>query len=79
MAANMDRDQEHGHLKQAGRHIAEVKKLIAKQQYAIKRLEAANHPTEMAESMLSGLEGTLRAFERHRQLILNVLTPQAPR
>jgi hypothetical protein len=31
MAANMDRDQEHGHLKQADRHIAEVKKLIAKQ------------------------------------------------
>jgi hypothetical protein len=35
-------------------------------------LKAGNHPTEMAESMLSALEGSLRAFERHRQLILGL-------
>ena len=56
-----------------------MKKHIAKQRDAIKKLKAANHPTKMAESMLSALEGSLRAFERHRQLILDVLSPQIPR
>jgi len=34
--------------------------------------KGGNHPTEMAGSVLRALEGSLRAFERHRQLILGL-------
>ena len=72
-AADVNRDQERRHLAQANRHIADVKLHIARQRNAIEKLKAGNHSTEMAESMLITLGGSLRAFERHRQLILALL------
>jgi hypothetical protein len=72
-AADVPSDQERRHLAQANRHIAEVKLHIARQRKAIEKLKAGNHSTEIAESMLIALEESLRAFERHRQLILALL------
>jgi len=72
LAIDVDRDQERSHLAEADRHIAEVKRHIARQQTVIAKLKSGDHPTEVAESMLEALEGSLRAFERHRQLILNL-------
>ena len=72
-AADMNRDQELRHLAQANRHIAEVKQHIALQQNTIAKLRLAKHPTEVAESMLEALKGSLRVFGRHRELILSII------
>jgi len=71
----MNHDLERKHLEQANRHIAEVEGQITRQRNVITKLKASDHPTEMAESMLSALEGSLHAFERHRLLILEGLHP----
>jgi hypothetical protein len=52
------------------RHIAQVKQHIANQRSKITKLSLAQRPTDMAQSMLEALEGSLRVFERHRELIL---------
>jgi len=49
-----------------------VKRHIALQHNTIAKLRLAKHPTEVAESMLEALEGSLRVFERHRELILSI-------
>src|SRR5262249_36691746 len=72
-AADVNRDQELRHLAQANRHIAEVKRHIALQQNTIAKLRLAKHPTEVAESMLEALKGSLRVFGRHRELILSII------
>jgi hypothetical protein len=69
----MDRDQGRRHLNQADRHIAQVKRHIARQRTAISMLKSGDNPTKkLAESLLEVLEGSLRAFKRHRQLILEL-------
>jgi hypothetical protein len=61
------------HLAQADRHIAEAKRHIARQRAAISMLKSGdNAHKKVAESMLEALEGNLRAFEHHRQLILEL-------
>jgi hypothetical protein len=64
---------ERTHLAQATRHIAEAKQHIAHQLLAIQRLTAKGLPTEDAYSTLAAFEGSLRALERHRSLILDRL------
>jgi hypothetical protein len=75
----VNRDQELRHLAQANRHIAEVKRHIALQQNTIAKLRLAKPPTEVAESMLEALKGSLRVFERHRASILSITNQSACR
>ena len=69
----MNDDLERKHLEQANRHIAEMEGHITHQRNVIAKLKASDYPTEMAESVLGVLEGSLHAFERHRLLILESL------
>jgi predicted transcriptional regulator len=71
MAPNSD--PEHRELDAADRHIAVLKLHIAHQRRVITKLRLAKEPTDMARSRLAALEGSLRVFERHRELILNNL------
>jgi len=65
--------QEQEHLAQAYRHIAELKGHILRQRVMLKHVLDTGQPSELAESMLHALEGSLRAFENHRQLIFERL------
>jgi hypothetical protein len=58
------------HLSQAERLIAECKNRIARQREVIANAFQKGHDTEVPVSMLRALEASLRAFETHRQLIL---------
>ena len=69
----MDDAREREHLAQADRHIAETKDRIARQKEVIAELERGLHETDLAVSMLRTLEQSLRAFELHRELILDRL------
>jgi hypothetical protein len=71
MPANSD--HERGQLEAADRHIAELRQHIARQRRVITKLRLAKEPTDTARSKLAALEGSLRVFERHRELILNNL------
>ena len=63
------------HLAQANRYIAEMKADIARERVILEHALDAGHPLEVAESMLHALEGALRIFEKHRQLVLDQLKP----
>jgi septal ring factor EnvC (AmiA/AmiB activator) len=65
-----DAKREREHLAQANRHIAQAQKHIAHQKKQIEKLERNGHEIDIAVSMLRALEYALRAFERHRDLIL---------
>jgi hypothetical protein len=52
------------HLAQANRHIAELRIIV-------KRALDTGQRSEMAESLLDALEGSLRLFEKHRIFLLN--------
>jgi hypothetical protein len=65
--------QQQEHLAQAYRHIVELKCHILRQRVLLKYVLDTGQPAELAESMLHALEGSLRAFEKHRQLILERL------
>jgi hypothetical protein len=65
--------QEQEHLAQAYRHIAELKSHILRQRVMLKYVLDTGQPAELAESMLHALEESLRAFEKHRQRILERL------
>jgi hypothetical protein len=62
---------EREHLAQAERLIAECKNRIARQREIIAKAFQKGHDTEVPLSMLRALEASLRAFETHRQLILD--------
>jgi exonuclease VII small subunit len=62
---------EREHLAQAERLIAECKNRIARQREVIAKAFQKGHDTEVPLSMLRALEASLRAFETHRQLILD--------
>ena len=64
------------HLAQANRQIAELAVQIARQRVIVKHGLGTGHPSEMAESLLDALEGSLRLFEKHRVLILGQLQRQ---
>ena len=69
----MDREQEHKHVAQAERHIAELKKDITRQWQIIEELSMGGQPLHEAKSMLRLLKDHLRIMERHRQSIQEAL------
>jgi hypothetical protein len=69
----MNRAREQEHLDQAYRHIAELKAPIVRQRVLLKDALDTGQSSELAESMLHAREGSLRIFEKHRQLILEQL------
>ena len=71
---SMNHDQKY--LTQANRHIAELTVQIARQRAIVKDALDTGQPSEMAESLLHALEGSLRIFEKHRELILSQLLRQ---
>ena len=66
---SMSRAQEH--LAQANGHIAELKVRIVRQRVIVKYALDTGQRSEMAESLLDALEGSLRIFERHRIFLLS--------
>jgi hypothetical protein len=64
------------YLAQANRHIAELNIQIVRQRVIIKDALDMGQRFEMAESLLDALEGSLRIFEKHRELILSQLLRQ---
>ena len=71
----MDRAQELEHLRQAERHIDEAKALIETQREFIRELTQKGQDPEVANS---AMERTLKAFERHSDVILSWLKDQKP-
>ena len=71
---SMSRAQEH--LAQANRQIAELTVQIVRQRVIIRDALDTGQRLEMAESLLDALEGSLRIFEKHRELILSQLLRQ---
>jgi hypothetical protein len=61
------------HLAQANRYIAEMRADIARERVYLEHALDAGCPSEVAESMLHALEGALRIFEKHRELVLDQL------
>jgi hypothetical protein len=70
----MSRAQEH--LAQANGQIAELKVQIVRQRVIVKYALDTGQRSEMTESLLDALEGSLRLFEKHRVLILGQLQRQ---
>jgi hypothetical protein len=71
----MERKREH--LVQVDRHIAECEAHIARQREIIQAAVEQGHPADLAEGMLRAMEESLRAFERHRRVILERLQKKA--
>ena len=63
------------HLAQVDRQIADAKEHIRKQERLIKRITVRGRNLDEAESFLSILNGTLKALEQHRLLVLDRLDP----
>jgi hypothetical protein len=61
------------HLAQANRYIAEMRADTARERIIVEHALDAGYATEVAESMLHALEGALRIFEKHRELVLDQL------
>jgi hypothetical protein len=59
------------YLARANRQIAELTVQIARQRLIVKRTLDTGQHSEMAESLLDALEGSLRLFERHRIFLLS--------
>jgi hypothetical protein len=70
----MNRAQEH--LAQANGHIAELTVQIVRQRVIVKYALDTGQRSEIVESLLDALEGSLRIFEKHRELILAQLQRQ---
>ena len=64
----MNRAQEH--LAQANGHIADLTVQIVRQRVIVKYALDTGQRSEIVESLLDALEGSLRIFEKHRELIL---------
>ena len=59
------------HLAQANRQIAELTVQIAHQRAIVKHTLDTGQGSEMAESLLDALEGSVRIFEKHRIFLLS--------
>ena len=59
------------YLAQANRQIAELTVQIARQRVIVKDALDTGQRSEMAESLLDALEGSLRIFEKHRVFLLS--------
>jgi hypothetical protein len=55
----------------ADRHVSELKERIARQRSVIERLKQRGRSAAAAELILRALESSLRAFEKHRQVIFD--------
>ena len=60
-------------MNRAWEHIAELKAHIVRQRVLLKDALDTGQPSELAGSMLHALEGSLRIFEKHCQLIFEQL------
>jgi hypothetical protein len=67
----ISRIQELEHLAQADWHIAEVKRHITRQRLRVEHALDTGQRSELADSMLHAFETSLRAFEKHRKLVLS--------
>ena len=67
---NRVQEQKH-HLALANRQIAELAVQIARQRVIVKHALDTGQHSEMAESLLDVLEGSLRLFEKHRIFLLS--------
>jgi len=63
------------HLAQVNQHIAELTLEIVRQRVMVKYARDTGQ-SEIAESLLDALEGSLRIFEKHRELIFAQLQRQ---
>jgi hypothetical protein len=70
------KSMEQKHLAQANGHIAELKVQIVRQRVIVKYALDTGQRSEMSESLLDALEGSLRIFEKHRKLIFAQLQRQ---
>jgi hypothetical protein len=68
---SMSRAEEH--LAQANGHIAELKVRIVRQRAIVKYALDTGQRSEMAESLLDALEGSLSLFEKHRIFLLTCI------
>jgi hypothetical protein len=59
------------YLAQANRQIAELAVQLARQRVIVKHALDTGQHSEMAESLLNALEGSLRIFEKHRIFLLS--------
>ena len=59
------------YLAQANGHIVELKVRIVRQRVIVKYALDTGQRSEMAESLLDALEGSLRLFEKHRIFLLS--------
>src|SRR5262249_53006518 len=66
---SMDRQK---HLAQANRHIAELMVQIVRQRVIVRYALDTGQRSEMAESLLDALEGSLRISEKHRIFLLSL-------
>jgi hypothetical protein len=66
----MNRVQKQKHLAQANRQIAELTVQHARQRVIVKHALDTGQGSEMADSLLDALEGSLRIFEKHRIFLL---------
>ena len=73
VAQPISRTQELEHLAQADWHIAEVKSHIRRQRLRVEHALKTGQPSELVNSMLDAFEASLRAFQKHRELVLNQL------
>jgi hypothetical protein len=70
------------YLVQANQQIAELTVQAARQRVIVKDALDAGQRSEMAESLLDALEGSLRIFEKHRIFLVSLQRKwiiQAPR
>jgi hypothetical protein len=67
------------HLAQANGHIAELKVQIVRQRVIVKYALDTGQRSEMAESLVDALEGSLRLFEKHRNFCSVAADHPAPR
>jgi hypothetical protein len=72
-AQPISRTQELEHLAQADWHIAEVKSHIKRQRLRVEYALKTGQPSELVNSMVDAFEASLRAFQKHRELVLNQL------
>jgi hypothetical protein len=59
------------HFAKADQHVSELKERIARQRSVVERAKQRGHLTVASESILRALESSLRAFEKHRQVIFD--------
>jgi hypothetical protein len=73
---SMNQAPERQHLAQVDRHIVDLKAHIVRQRVIVKHTRDTGQRSEIAGSLLDALEGSLRIFEKHRELILAQLQRQ---